>query len=278
MQEHLLVFARIRGIDNVQEKAWVQHTAELVMLDNDAFLTPAGSLSGGMKRRLSIGMAMMGDPRIIMLDEPSTGIDPESRQCVWNIVDAIKRRERQSIVVTTHSMTEADALCSRIGILMDGNFQCIGTQNHLKKRFGDGYTLTLTLQMKTKDHVQQEWFGLEEENVKKIEDAGLKVLEREIESRLKCSLRKKGAQSNFSDRLAQPQIPRTRSLKTVQNGIGTWKLHVSYRLYAETLAVERFFEEIEQMQVLDEVNVVEWGLNPSSLEDVFLNIVSKHGG
>lgn len=97
-----------------------------------------------MRRRLSIGMSVVGDPKILFLDEPTTGLDPKSRQHVWRIIQGLKRPDRM-ILITTHSMQEAETLCSRIGIVAQGTLKCIGTSNHLKEQFGRGYTLTVTV-------------------------------------------------------------------------------------------------------------------------------------
>lgn len=74
-----------------------------------------GSLSGGMKRRLSVAISIVSDPKIIYLDEPTTGLDPESRRQLWDILARLKGK--RAVVLTTHSMEEADVLCNRISII-----------------------------------------------------------------------------------------------------------------------------------------------------------------
>lgn len=81
-------------------------------------------LSGGMKRRLSVAISLVGDPKIVFLDEPSTGLDPENRRHLWEIIS--KCREKRAMMLTTHSMEEADVLCNRIGIVANGVLRCIG--------------------------------------------------------------------------------------------------------------------------------------------------------
>jgi ABC-type multidrug transport system ATPase subunit len=81
----------------------------------------------GMKRRLSIAIALVADPKIVFLDEPTTGLDPETRRQLWNILQECKNDNRRAIVLTTHSMEEADVLCNRIGIVSDGVLKCIGS-------------------------------------------------------------------------------------------------------------------------------------------------------
>merc|ERR1719240_1931921 len=95
---------------------------------------PAGTLSGGMKRRLS--MAVIGSPRVIFLDEPTTGLDPNTRRFVWDYILELKKD--RAVVLTTHSMEEADALCARIGIMVNGKLKNLGTPQQLKAQYGTG--------------------------------------------------------------------------------------------------------------------------------------------
>lgn len=88
----------------------------------------AGTLSGGNKRKLSVSIAMIGNPPIVFLDEPSTGMDPEARRFMWDVISRIStERKRSSIILTTHSMEEAEALSTKIGIMVDGELKCIGS-------------------------------------------------------------------------------------------------------------------------------------------------------
>ena len=99
----------------------------------------SGSYSGGNKRKLSVGMALIGDPPVVFLDEPSTGMDPAARRSMWNLIS--ETMAGRSVMLTTHSMEECEALCSRIGIMVNGSLVCLGTSQHLKSRFGRGFTL-----------------------------------------------------------------------------------------------------------------------------------------
>jgi len=162
VREHFYFYARIKGCastttNNKPPSIWsslfglgahlravIQQVAERVELDGDPFRQPARALSGGMRRRLSIGIALLGNPRIIFLDEPTTGLDPETRRHIHRIISA-QQAPNRAMVITTHSMEEADALCSRIAIMAKGKLRAVGTQLHLKRRFGDGYHLSLTL-------------------------------------------------------------------------------------------------------------------------------------
>jgi ABC-type multidrug transport system ATPase subunit len=80
-------------------------------------------LSGGMKRRVSVAISLVSDPKIIFLDEPSTGLDPENRRQLWDILANLKGK--RAMMLTTHSMEEADVLCNRIAIVNNGILRCV---------------------------------------------------------------------------------------------------------------------------------------------------------
>eukprot|EP00192_Tetraselmis_astigmatica_P020949 CAMPEP_0117674012 /NCGR_PEP_ID=MMETSP0804-20121206/14798_1 /TAXON_ID=1074897 /ORGANISM="Tetraselmis astigmatica, Strain CCMP880" /LENGTH=279 /DNA_ID=CAMNT_0005482827 /DNA_START=381 /DNA_END=1220 /DNA_ORIENTATION=- len=104
----------------------------------------AGSYSGGMKRRLSVAIALLGDPKVVYLDEPTTGMDPISRRHVWDIIEQAKKG--RAIILTTHSMEEADILGDRIAIMARGSLRCIGSSLRLKNKFGAGYCISVNVQ------------------------------------------------------------------------------------------------------------------------------------
>merc|ERR1719310_1718443 len=86
----------------------------------------ANQLSGGNKRKMSVAMAIIGNPPIIFLDEPSTGVDPQAKRFMWNIVSKISTlRKKSAVIITTHSMEEAEALCTKMGIMVKGEFKCL---------------------------------------------------------------------------------------------------------------------------------------------------------
>ena len=138
VEEHLLFYARIKGIPPEEEKMMVKKAMDEVYLGKfKNFKTR--ELSGGMKRRLSVAISLVGNPKLVFLDEPSTGLDPENRRQLWDIL--AKAKEGRAVILTTHSMEEADVLCGRIGIILKGKMKCLGNQIHLKNKFGGGYQL-----------------------------------------------------------------------------------------------------------------------------------------
>lgn len=117
---------------------------------------PANALSGGNKRKLAVAIAMVGNPPIVFLDEPSTGMDPEARRFMWNVISRISReRKKSSVVLTTHSMEEAEALSTKIGIMVDGVMVCIGSAQHIKSKYGGGYEVEVKLNLVPKKKVQE---------------------------------------------------------------------------------------------------------------------------
>jgi ATP-binding cassette subfamily A (ABC1) protein 3 len=121
----------------------------------------AGNLSGGNKRKLCVAVAMIGDPEIILLDEPSAGMDPEARRFMWDVIAEITQTRKQAtVVLTTHSMEECEALCNKITIMVNGSFRCIGTHKEVKDLYGKGQELHLKLESPTKIEIaalQSKW-------------------------------------------------------------------------------------------------------------------------
>ncbi|ELK29428.1 ATP-binding cassette sub-family A member 7 [Myotis davidii] len=140
-REHVELFARLRGIPEAKIVETVSLSLENLGLQHYAD-QPVGTYSGGYKRKLATAVALVGDPTMVFLDEPTTGMDPSARRFLWNSLLAVVRKGR-SVVLTSHSMEECEALCTRLAIMVNGRFHCLGSPQHLKGRFGAGHTLTL---------------------------------------------------------------------------------------------------------------------------------------
>ena len=107
----------------------------------------SGKLSGGNKRKLSVAIALIGDPPLILLDEPSAGMDPEARRFMWAVIHKISSKKKSStVILTTHSMEEAETLCRRMGIMVNGQFRSLGTSQSIKDKYGHGYEIELRIQ------------------------------------------------------------------------------------------------------------------------------------
>eukprot|EP01102_Stenamoeba_stenopodia_P000164 TRINITY_DN1012_c0_g1_i2.p1 TRINITY_DN1012_c0_g1~~TRINITY_DN1012_c0_g1_i2.p1 ORF type:complete len:812 (-),score=158.73 TRINITY_DN1012_c0_g1_i2:99-2534(-) len=158
-REHLELFASLKRVSSSTSSS-SSNRAEMITnrLERVGLLSVADkyvrTFSGGMKRRLSIAISCIGDPKVILLDEPTTGMDPLAKRLVWNLIRQLKKD--RAIVLTTHSYEEAAALGDRIGILCEGRLRCIGDPLHLKtKTFGNGYRLQVVCQSDSSEDVER---------------------------------------------------------------------------------------------------------------------------
>ncbi|XP_026169724.1 retinal-specific phospholipid-transporting ATPase ABCA4 [Mastacembelus armatus] len=142
-REHLYLYARLRGVPESEIPRVAEWGIQKLGLTEYASRC-AGTYSGGNKRKLSTAIAMIGCPALVLLDEPTTGMDPHSRRFLWNAIMSVIQDGR-AVVLTSHSMEECEALCTRLAIMVNGTFKCLGTIQHLKYKFGDGYVVTMKI-------------------------------------------------------------------------------------------------------------------------------------
>jgi len=140
VREHLKLFATFKGMPSRNIGSKVEEMIAEVGLTEKAD-TQSKKLSGGMKRKLSVGIAFIGGSKIVLLDEPTSGMDPYSRRFTWNVIR--KMKEGRTIILTTHFMDEADLLGDRIAIMADGKLRCAGSSLFLKQKFGVGYMMAI---------------------------------------------------------------------------------------------------------------------------------------
>lgn len=144
VREHVEFFSRLKGLySNVSRGEADKHVDQAI---EDVALaekqnTLSQNLSGGMKRKLSVAIAFCGGSKIVVLDEPTSGMDPYSRRFTWNVIRHY--RQDRCIILTTHFMDEADILGDRIAIMAEGKLRCVGSSLFLKKMYGVGYQLTI---------------------------------------------------------------------------------------------------------------------------------------
>ncbi|XP_043500226.1 ATP-binding cassette sub-family A member 7-like [Polistes fuscatus] len=141
--DHLRLFARLRGIPpdkvNSEVNKWIVRLNLMACA-----IQPSGTYSGGNKRRLNIAMALIGSPTLVLLDEPTTGVDPAARRSLWTVIQSCQAAG-QAFILTSHSMEECEALCNRLVIMVQGQLVCIGASQELKQRFGAGYDIHIKL-------------------------------------------------------------------------------------------------------------------------------------
>lgn len=138
--EHLNYYFVLKGLPEMLRTRLIRVVINKLGLNDHKYKTTE-TLSGGNKRKLQTAIAILGNPLIILLDEPSAGMDPAAKRFMWNLVSNItKDRPKSCVILTTHSMEEADALSTKMGIMVQGGlFKCFGTSQHIKDKFGAGY-------------------------------------------------------------------------------------------------------------------------------------------
>lgn len=141
-RETLTFYAQLRGLEPAALPAHCEELLRQVGLLKEADRR-CGTYSGGGQRKLSLAIALLGSPSLLLLDEPSCGLDPASRRQMWDVI--LEARPLRSIVLTSHSMEECEALCTRVGCMVRGRLRCLGGLQHLKSKFGSGYVLELTV-------------------------------------------------------------------------------------------------------------------------------------
>lgn len=143
-REMLHLFGRLRGLSGDRLKIVSNDLIEMAGLKKYADKTTE-TYSGGNKRKLSLVLAIIGHPKVLLLDEPTSGVDPSSRRKIWNMLALIRNRFNSSIVLTSHSMQECESICSRIGIMVAGQLRCLGSVQHLRNKYGQGFTVMVKL-------------------------------------------------------------------------------------------------------------------------------------
>jgi ATP-binding cassette subfamily A (ABC1) protein 3 len=150
--EHLKLYAKIKGIPKHLINTFVDKQISDMGLTK-YIKVRAGNLSGGNKRKLSVAIATIGNPPVVFLDEPSAGMDPNARKNMWEVVNRIKR-QKCSIILTTHSMDEAESLCNTMAIMVAGRFKCYGTATHIKNKYSSGYEFLLKVLFPTPEEIE----------------------------------------------------------------------------------------------------------------------------
>jgi ABC-2 type transport system ATP-binding protein len=133
-RENVRLFGALYSVPREELRTRTDYVIEKVGLMDDAHRR-VSKYSGGMKRRVSIAMALVSDPRIVLLDEPTVGMDPQARRSVWDFVLDL-RDKGKTIVLTTHYMDEAEELCDRVGIIDHGKLIALGAPTELQVRYG----------------------------------------------------------------------------------------------------------------------------------------------
>ncbi|EFA77686.1 ABC transporter A family protein [Heterostelium album PN500] len=140
VEEHLKFYCWIKCLPSGQVKPQIEYFIDKFEIEQHRE-KKSKELSGGTKRKLSVACSLIGAPRVVFLDEASSGLDPVSKRTLWALINELK--VGKAIILTTHSMDEADFLCDRIAIMSNGKLKCLGTPMHLKHKYGSGYSLDI---------------------------------------------------------------------------------------------------------------------------------------
>jgi ABC-type multidrug transport system ATPase subunit len=254
VEEHLLLYARLKGFSGAALTAEVAHQQEVLDLKNFTN-SRAGQLSGGNKRKLSVAMATTGEPPMVFLDEPSAGMDPVARRFMWSVIQGIAERRKKSVVIlTTHSMEEAEALCSRIAIQVDGLFRCLGSAQQIKTRYGQG----LELNVRITNPLQKAATGLADTAIEDQAQAETKQIQE----------RKQAFEQNFT-KILQAESSGNGPLLALLEGSGT-----SLRYQIMPAALEGKFRALGELFKVIQDNQETWQLadfqiSQTSLEQIF---------
>ncbi|XP_054898455.1 ATP-binding cassette sub-family A member 5 [Poeciliopsis prolifica] len=144
LQEHLELYAAIKGLKGQEVPGIIKRVSNALEL-REHLNKQTKNLSTGLKRKLCFALSMIGNPQIVLLDEPSSGMDPKSKQRMWRAMRAAFRNHQRGAILTTHYMEEAEAVCDRVAIMVSGQLRCIGSIQHLKAKYGQGYSLEVKL-------------------------------------------------------------------------------------------------------------------------------------
>ncbi|KRX09561.1 P-loop containing nucleoside triphosphate hydrolase [Pseudocohnilembus persalinus] len=245
--EHLEFYARLKGISEVQIPYQIDTVLKEVKLFNFKNKL-AKSLSGGMRRRLSVAISLIGNPHIIFLDEPSTGLDPDNRRQMWEILS--HNKGKRAMILTTHSMEEADVLCQRIGIVTQGQLRCVGSQQRLKTVYGQGFHIEINC--RKEKYFEQKLY--QENSNLSLNEIQKQALQLAKQNQKFCK---------------QKLYQNIKNLYEVQDFNG----NMIFQVPREGTSISHIYKLLKQNK--DDWFIEDYGISQSSLEDVFLEVVQK---
>ncbi|TSK13580.1 Retinal-specific ATP-binding cassette transporter [Bagarius yarrelli] len=260
VEEHILFYTLLKGRERKEAEQEVQKMLQDLGLPHKRH-EEAQKLSGGMQRKLSVAMAFVGGSKVVILDEPTSGVDPYSRRSIWDLL--LKNRTGRTVILSTHHMDEADLLSDRVAILSKGQLHCCGSPLFLKNCFGVGFYLTL---------------------VRRMKDIRRKENECDCASECSCMCStctkyKEESQAQHTDRrldgnvenitsLIHHHVPEARLIEVIGQEL-TYLLPnkgFKQRSYAS------LFRELEE--TLTDIGLSSFGVSDTSLEEIFLKVTA----
>ena len=141
-RENLAFYGRLYGLSGRKLKNRIKELLQFTQLDEKAMKRHVSTYSGGMKRRVNIAVALLHEPQVLLLDEPTAGLDPQNKHALWEIIQTLKKQGK-TIVLTTHMMDEAEELCDRVAIMDHGKIIALGSPRQLVKKVKMENTITV---------------------------------------------------------------------------------------------------------------------------------------
>ncbi|XP_020856565.1 ATP-binding cassette sub-family A member 10-like [Phascolarctos cinereus] len=142
VRDHLEVYAAVKGLKKEDAMVTISRLKDALKLQ-EYMKVPVKDLPTGITRKLCFALSILENPAIMLLDEPSTGMDPEGQQQIRQAIRALFKKKESGGILTTHYMAEAEAMCDRVAIMVSGQLRCIGSIQHLKSKFGKDYLLEI---------------------------------------------------------------------------------------------------------------------------------------
>ncbi|CAK63379.1 unnamed protein product (macronuclear) [Paramecium tetraurelia] len=287
VREHIELFSDIKGIPYYKKEELVEK--KLNEMDLKRFENiQSGQLSGGNKRKLSVAIAMIGNPPIVFLDEPSTGMDPEARRFMWNVISRIATQRKQStIILTTHSMEEAEALSTKIAIQVSGNLRCLGSVQHIKNKFGKGYEIEVKLEKPQTNEIQELIQQMQLQGSTRLDQSmTFEILKKINQNHLEQEITMKGSGSHIYNDLRKPNLLAIETLaeyiivekmgdllqKFIQQSFGQFEIiehfqtFYRFRLLGQ-ITVSKLFEGFEQNK--KQYRISQYSIKQASIEQIF---------
>ncbi|XP_024002027.1 phospholipid-transporting ATPase ABCA1-like, partial [Salvelinus sp. IW2-2015] len=268
VEEHIYFYARLKGRSRDEVKTEMDQMIKDVGLPHKR-KELAKNLSGGMQRKLSVAIAFVGGSNIVILDEPTAGVDPYARRGIWELL--LKYKKGRTIILSTHHMDEADILGDRIAIISHGKMCCYGSSLFLKKYFGSGYYLTLV--KAGNEQITNERSGVKQGQVKEKEETD--------ETLRRTSLDEGIASQNWSNsdpteltavsKLVRRHVPEAVFLESIGQEI-TYILPYSG---AKDGTFALLFKELD-LEMAD-IGFTNYGISDTTLEEIFLKVAEDTG-
>jgi ABC-type multidrug transport system ATPase subunit len=240
-------FSLLNGVPKKHLSKWFEKIKAFGLINDEMMTKYPSDLSGGMKRRLSVAISMCGDADVLLLDEPSTGLDPKNRHSLWDSIRNIRKQKGKSIILSTHSMLEADALSDRIGsicfllgILKEGHLVALGTKSTLNARYGNKIKLNVVLILPTNEEMENriaKFQNLVKSNL---------CIDFSLHKRITC--------------------PRNHGMET--------HIYLSFEMEKSSPRLHDTLRNLNSF--FTKLNISEWDINESTSEDVFFNVLKAN--